>query len=235
MNTLSLFFFGIYPYIAITVCVLGCIFRYDREPYTWKADSSQMLSKKGTRLGNNLFHVGMLGIVGGHLVGMLTPHSIYVHFITSGQKQVLAMVAGGGSGLLIVAGLVLIIRRRFTDPRVSKTSSFGDKAIVILLLAQVLLGLLTVLFSFGHLDGHAMEGIGEYFQSGFTFSTFAGYEHIKNLEWVYKLHIILGFTIMLVVPFTRLVHMFSAPVWYLFRNYQVVRSRRHRVKEMQVK
>lgn len=235
MNTLSLFFFGIYPYIAITVCVLGCIVRYDREPYTWKADSSQMLSKKDTRLGNNLFHIGMLGIVGGHLVGMLTPHAVYATVITSGQKQVLAMVAGGASGLLIVAGLALIIRRRFTNPRVSKTSSFADKAIVILLLIQVILGLLTILFSFGHLDGHAMEGIGEYFQSGFTLNTFAGYEHIKELEWVFKLHIISGFTIMLLVPFTRLVHMFSAPVWYVFRNYQVVRGRRHRAKEVQVK
>ncbi len=226
MHNLSLFLFGIYPYIALAVCVLGCILRYDREPYTWKADSSQLMSKKGTRLANNLFHFGVLGIIGGHTVGLLTPHWVYEPFITAPQKQLLAMVAGGIAGLAVIAGLIMMIRRRWTVERVHRNSSFGDKAVLILLLAQVSLGLISIIVSTGHMDGHTMMKLAEYFQSGVVFNTFNGYEGIKDVHIVYKLHILLGFTIILLVPFTRLVHAISAPIWYLFRNYQIVRSRK---------
>lgn len=235
MNTLGLFFFGIYPYIALVVCVLGCIMRYDREPYTWKAGSSQLMSKKGTRLANNLFHLGMLGIVGGHLVGLLTPHWVYAPIISSANKQLLAIVLGGIAGVAILVGGGMLLRRRLTNPRVSKTSSFGDKAILVLLLMQVTLGLLSIFVSAGHMDGHTMEKLAEYFQSGWAFNTFNGYEGIKDVNIIYKLHIVLGFTIILLVPFSRLAHAISAPVWYIGRRYQIVRGRRHRVKEQHVK
>ncbi len=234
MHKLGLFLFGIYPYIAITVCVLGCILRYDREPYTWKAGSSQIMSKKGTRLANNLFHVGMLGIIGGHLVGLLTPHWLYAPIISSSSKQVLAMTAGGAAGVAVLVGVAMMVHRRWTNPRVNKTSSFGDKAILILLLLQVCLGLMSIFVSAGHLDGHMMEQLGHYFQSGWLLNTFEGYEQIKNLHIIYKLHILLGFTLILLVPFSRLHHAISAPVWYFFRNYQIVRARRHRAKENNV-
>lgn len=225
MKNLELFFFGIYPYIALAVCVIGCWVRYDREPYTWRADSSQLMSKKDTRLANNLFHVGILGIVGGHLVGLLTPEWLYHHFISSPAKQLLAMVAGGIFGLMCLVGLAMLIRRRFTNERVKAQSSFGDKAVLILLLAQLLLGLISIFVSAGHMDGHTMVALANWVQSGWTFSTFEAYEGMANVSWIYKLHIILGFTILLLVPFTRLVHVISAPIWYLGRNYQIVRSR----------
>jgi len=211
-HTIGLFLFGIYPYIALAVCILGCILRYDREPYTWKAGSSQIMSKKSTRLANNLFHFGVLGIIGGHCVGLLTPHWLYEPFISSAHKQLLAMVAGGIAGLAVIAGRAMMIHRRFTVARVEKTSSFADKAILILLFAQVSLGLISIIVSAGHLDGHTMVKLGEYFQSGVVFNTFAGYEGIRDVNIIYKLHILLGFTLILLTPFTRLVHAISAPI-----------------------
>ncbi len=124
MKNLELFFFGIYPYIALAVCVIGCWVRYDREPYTWRADSSQLMSKKNTRLANNLFHVGVLGIIGGHFVGLLTPEWLYHHFISSSAKQLLAMVAGGIFGLMCLADG----RRDFRFDVFSRTSHVGSSS-----------------------------------------------------------------------------------------------------------
>src|SRR5690606_19502134 len=94
------FAFQIYPYIALAVFFIGSWARFDRAAYTWRTGSSQMLSDRGMRWGSNLFHVGILAILGGHLVGLLTPHWLYEHFITAPQKQLLAMVVGGVFGLL---------------------------------------------------------------------------------------------------------------------------------------
>lgn len=225
MNIIERFFFVYYPYIAISICVIGCILRYDREPYSWKAGSSQLMSKKNTRLANNLFHVGILGILGGHFVGLLTPDWLYHHFISSPHKQLLAMVAGGIAGIMCMVGLVMLIKRRFTEPRVRATSSFADNAILIILVIQLTLGLTTILISTHHMDGETMVAIARWFQSGWTFSTESAYAAMQHVSIVYKLHIILGFTIILLVPFNRLHHAISAPVWYLFRNYQIVRKR----------
>ncbi len=219
------FFFGIYPYIAIGVMIFGSILRYDRDPYSWKADSSQLMSRKGLRLGSNLFHIGIILLFFGHLVGLLTPHSVYEPFMTSGQKQLLAMTAGGIFGTMMLVGLLILIARRFGNARVSATSSFWDKAILLLLLAQLVLGLLTIPQSAKHMDGSSMIELASWAQKIVTFRSGAA-EHILGEHIIFKLHIVLGLTIFLVLPFTRLVHIFSAPIKYLFRTgYQIVRKR----------
>ena len=125
---LNTFWFGIYPYIAIATMIIGSILRYDQDPYSWKADSSQLLSRKGLRLGSNLFHIGILFIFFGHLGGLLTPHWAYEPFISSGQKQILAMAAGGIFGALCFVGMVILIWRRAMEPRVKATTKFMDMA-----------------------------------------------------------------------------------------------------------
>ena len=94
-NYINEFFFGIYPYVALTVFFVGSLLRYDRDQYTWKASSSQLLSKKDMRLGSNLFHIGVLFIIVGHVVGLLIPESVYHYVISTPAKQMLAMVSGG--------------------------------------------------------------------------------------------------------------------------------------------
>ncbi len=222
---LNTFFFGIYPYIAVIVMILGSILRYDRDPYSWKADSSQLLGRKGLRLGSNLFHVGILLLFFGHLFGLLTPHWAYEPFITASQKQMLAMVAGGIFGGLAFVGMVILIWRRTTNDRVRATTKFMDMAILLILFVQLVLGLLTIPQSAQHPDGSSMIAMAEWAQHIVTFRPGAA-DFIQPQHWIFKLHIVLGLTIFLIFPFTRLVHIFSAPFKYLFRaGYQIVRKR----------
>lgn len=225
MSNLNNLLFGVYPYIAIIVCVVASWIRFDREPYTWKADSSQMLSKKGFRMASNLFHIGIIFILMGHVVGLLTPVSIYHYFISSADKQMLAMVSGGFFGVICLIGLVMLIMRRLTNPRVRASSKTSDTMILFLLLIQLVLGLLTIFVSKDHLDGSVMIMLGNWAQGIVTFQGMQAAAAIEPVHIIYKLHVFVGLTMILVFPFTRLVHIISAPVWYLKRRYQVVRER----------
>ncbi len=225
MSYFNTLFFGIYPYIAILVCLVGSWIRFDREPYTWKAGSSQMLRSKDMRLASNCFHVGIIFILMGHFVGLLTPHEIYHVFISTESKQLLAMVSGGFFGLVCLLGLVMLLKRRLTDPRIRATSSKSDTFMLILLLVQLVLGLFTIIASANHMDGSVMVQLGTWAQSIVSFQAAKAALAIESVNVIYKLHVFVGLTIVLLVPFTRLVHVISAPVWYLGRRYQVVRQR----------
>lgn len=219
------FFFGVFPYIAIGVMIVGSLLRYDRDPFSWRADSSQFLRKKGMRWASNLFHVGILLLLAGHIVGLLTPSSIYTRFMTVQTKQMLAMVAGGVFGAVCFVGLSMLIYRRIFDPRIRKTTKPMDMFVLLILYAQLILGLASIPVSASHPDGSAMVALAHWAQYIATFragaADFVAGEHI-----IFKLHIILGLVIFLILPFTRLVHIFSAPVKYLVRpGFQIVRKR----------
>lgn len=224
MNFLNTFFFDIYPYIAGAVFIIGSWLRYDYGQYTWRADSSQMLDKKGMRLASNLFHIGIIGIFFGHFVGMLTPHWMYEPFITVAQKQMLAMVAGGACGVMTLIGGGMLLKRRLTNPRVRATSSAGDILIITLLVIQVILGLGTIPFSAQHTDGSEMMKLVGWAQSVVTFQGGAS-EHLEGVAFIFRMHLVLGMTLFLIFPFCRLVHIWSAPVEYITRRYQLVRNR----------
>ncbi|MFC1701932.1 respiratory nitrate reductase subunit gamma [Pseudomonadota bacterium] len=224
-NYINQFFFGIYPYIAITVFFLGSLLRYDRDQYTWKASSSQLLSKKDMRLGSNLFHIGIIMLFFGHLMGLLTPHWAYAFMISAGTKQIVAMTAGGIFGLICLAGMILLIRRRMLDARIKATSQATDLPILLILFVQLVLGLLTIPFSAQHLDGSSMMALASWAQHLVTFQGDAA-SFVSGEAFIFKIHLVLGLTIFLVFPFTRLVHVWSAPIQYLARSgYQIVRKR----------
>ncbi|EKM94727.1 respiratory nitrate reductase gamma chain [Stutzerimonas degradans] len=225
MSNFNFLLFGVYPYIALAICLIGSWARFDLSQYSWKAGSSQMLQPKGMRLASNLFHVGVIFILCGHFVGLLMPEALYHSFITSGQKQVVAMVSGGFFGILCLIGLVMLIQRRLGDPRVCASSSRSDIAILFVLLAQLVLGLLTIIASLGHLDGSVMVLLGTWAQSIVTLQPVKAAGAIETVNVVYKLHVFLGLTLFVLFPFTRLVHIVSAPVWYLGRRYQIVRQK----------
>ncbi|MCX7663721.1 MAG: respiratory nitrate reductase subunit gamma [Tepidimonas fonticaldi] len=227
MNALNAFFFSVYPYICLTVFLLGSLLRFDRDQYTWKSDSSQLLRAGQLRWGSNLFHAGILFLFFGHTVGMLTPHFVYEPFMSAGTKQVLAMVSGGLFGVLGFVGVSLLLHRRLTDPRIRATSRTSDIVLLWLLWAQFALGLATIPFSAQHLDGSVMLMLAEWAQRIVTFRSGTA-ELVADVGWVFKVHMVLGMTIFLIFPFTRLVHVWSgfASVAYLWRPYQIVRSRR---------
>jgi nitrate reductase gamma subunit len=226
MSYSQTFLFGIYPYIALSVFFLGSLIRFDREQYTWKSDSSQLLKRGQLRLGSNLFHIGVLFLFFGHFVGMLTPHALYEPFISTGAKQILAMVSGGTAGLLAFIGLTLLLHRRLTEPRIRATSKPSDLLILWLLWLQLLLGLATIPLSAQHLDGSMMVRLAEWGQRIVTFRGGA-VELLEGAGWIFKTHLVLGMTIFLVFPFTRLVHIWSgfAATTYVVRAWQLVRPR----------
>lgn len=219
--------FGTFPYIALTIMVMGSIARYERDPFTWKSKSSQLLRKKGFVLGSVLFHLGVLGIFFGHLVGLLTPIAVFDAVgVSHGAKQLLAVVAGGAFGLMALAGGIILLARRLNDPRIRATSTPADTGILMLLMAQLVLGLGSIFVSLGHLDGHEMVKFMSWAQ-GILYLQGGAAEHIAGVHWIFKAHILLGLLIFALFPFTRLVHIVSAPVRYLWRpGYQIVRSRR---------
>lgn len=226
LNTLL---FGIYPYIALAVMIVGTIVRYDRDPYTWRSGSSQLLRRKQLIWGSVLFHVGVLVIFFGHLVGLLTPISLFDMIgISHGAKQLMAIVLGGAAGIMAIIGATLLVHRRLFDARVRAASTFSDTMIIILLWLQLMLGLLTIPISMQHLDGHEMVKFMTWAQGIFTFNSEAA-SYVADAAIIFKLHLFLGLTIFLLFPFTRLVHMLSAPIHYLWRpGYQVVRERNQR-------
>lgn len=219
--------FGWYPYIALTVFLLGSLIRFDREQYTWKTGSSQLLRRRQLMWGSNLFHVGILIIFLGHFIGLLTPIWMFdMMGMSHGFKQGLAIGVGGVAGLVMLVGISLLTHRRLTDPRIFKNSSFGDIAVLLLLFAQLLLGLATIPLSLGHMDGGEMVRFMNWAQGIMTLQPSVS-DLVADASFIFKAHLLLGMTIFLIFPFTRLVHVWSAPIWYLGRrNYQIVRSSR---------
>ena len=228
MSYLNQFLFGIYPYIALAVFFVGSLLRFDRDQYTWKSDSSQLLRAGQLRWGSNLFHLGILGIFFGHLFGLLTPLAVW---------HVLGVSAGGQAA---ARGRRRRHRRRRCAWSASCCSSTAgspsrgsarprrpmDMFVLLLLLAQLLLGLFSITVSLQHLDGAEMIKLMTWAQHLVTFRGDAA-SFVADVAPVFKLHLVLGMTIFLVFPFSRLVHIWAgfAAAGYLVRAYQLVRSR----------
>jgi len=227
-ETINYIVFGWYPYFCLTTFLVGSWLRFDREQYTWRSGSSQLLRRRQLAWGSNLFHIGVLVIFFGHFGGLLTPIWIFEALgISHGFKQWIAIGVGGVSGVMAFIGLTLLVHRRLFDSRIRKTSSFGDIAILLILYAQLILGLATISVSLQHLDGNVMVNFMTWAQGILTLQPGVS-ALIADVHPLFKLHLFLGMTIFLLFPFTRLVHIWSAPIWYVGRGgYQVVRTRRN--------
>ena len=227
MTYLHQFIYGIYPYIALAIFLFGSLARFEREQYTWKSDSSQMLHTGNLRLGNILFHVGILGLFFGHLVGLLTPVLVWDTLgITHSFKQMIAIVAGGIFGTLCMLGLLILLHRRLTDARISAVTKTGDKVLLLWIFVTLGLGLSTIFESANHSDGHMMVLLMTWAQHIVTFKGDAA-EFIVAAPLLFKLHLFMGLSLFVIFPFTRLVHVWSgfASVTYISRAWQLVRPR----------
>ncbi len=223
------FLFGVYPYIAGTVFLVVSLVRFDRDQYLWRSESSQMLRTGTLRWGSNLFHVGIIGLFFGHFFGLLTPLALFEALgLQPHDKQIIAMVTGGSLGLLILAGLTLLILRRLWEPRLMATTKPMDWVTLFWLLATLLLGLSTIIESSRHLDGVEMLALMSWAKHVVTFQGVAAAGFIAQASFIFKLHIFFGLTLFLLFPLTRLVHIWSgiASIAYLLRPWQLVRTRR---------
>lgn len=228
MDTLHQFLFGIYPYIALSVFLLGSLIRFEREQYSWKSESSQLLHRGSLRVGNILFHVGIIGLFFGHAVGLLTPVAVWDALgVSHSFKQVFAMTAGGVMGTLCLLGLLMLLSRRLGNARLAANTTWRDTLVLGWLLVTVLAGLSTIFVSAQHLDGHEMVLLMSWAQHIVTLRGDAA-SFITDASPVFKLHLFLGMSLFVIFPFTRLVHVWSgfAAVGYLGRAWQLVRPRR---------
>jgi len=226
-DTLNYILFGYYPYLCLTVFLAGSLLRFEREQYTWRAASSQILRKKQLQIGSILFHVGILFLFFGHLFGLLTPHWVYSPFISAESKQWVAIISGGLAGAVCFVGLTMLVHRRLFDRRIFVTSTYQDIAVLLILWMQLVIGLITLPFSIAHAEGGTtMLILSDWAQRIVTWQPGAA-ELIQGLNWPYQVHLVLGMTIFLIFPFTRLVHVWSAPIWFLFRRgWQITRTNR---------
>jgi nitrate reductase gamma subunit len=227
MNYLHQFVFGIYPYIALAIFLLGSLIRYDREQYSWKSESSQLLHRGSLRLGNNLFHIGIITLFFGHAVGLLTPVVVWDTIgVPHGAKQIFAMAAGGVMGGLCLVGILILLVRRFANDRLRAVTTFKDKVVLLWILATLLLGLSSIFASAQHTDGHMMMLLMSWAQHILTLRGDAA-SFIVDVPFIFKLHLFMGMSVFVIFPFTRLVHVWSGfnTVRYLSRAYQLVRAR----------
>ncbi|MFM9434269.1 nitrate reductase gamma subunit [Janthinobacterium sp. CG_23.3] len=227
MDYLHQFVFGIYPYIALAIFLLGSLIRYDREQYSWKSESSQVLHRGGLRAGSILFHVGIIGLLFGHAAGLLTPVWVWHALgVSHSFKQGVAMAAGGVMGGLCLAGVLILLVRRFGNDRLRAVTTFKDKVVLLWILLTLLLGLSSIAVSADHMDGHTMLQLMNWAQHVATFRGDAA-AFISEAPLIFKLHLFMGMSLFVIFPFTRLVHVWSGfgALAYLGRAYQLVRPR----------
>jgi len=225
-RSMDLFLFGILPYVAVAVAVVGSAWRIQSAPLTWRTGSSQLLESRWLRVGSILFHFGMVNLLLGHVFGLLTPHHVYEAFgLTTPLKQRIEIVMGFIMAPAVFAGGAILIWRRLVDERVKASSSWGDIPLLAALLAEVALGALTIPQSMQHLDGSMMLVLTGYVQ-GLVILDTSAWRALVDVPWIYKAHMAVGFLFILVLPFTKLVHVLSGllVVRYLLRPWQVVRK-----------
>ncbi len=227
MSFLNNLLFSYYPYAAIMFFCIGSIYRYENDQYSWKSSSSQILHNNLFFYSSNFFHYGIIVLMFGHFFGLMTPHSIYSKIIQPETKQMYAIIIGGVAGFISLIGITMLLYRRLFVAKVYITSNKSDIFILILLYIQLLLGLLSIFISYQKMDDpSSMIALANWVQGIFIFSPDL-YSYVANEHWLFKCHILLGMTIFLVFPFTRLIHIFSFPyLYFLRRGYQIVRRLR---------
>ncbi|RJR37203.1 MAG: respiratory nitrate reductase subunit gamma [Desulfobacteraceae bacterium] len=218
MDAVHLLAFAVYPYIVITVFVLGHAYRYATDHYGWTARSSEILDKGGLKVGITLFHWGILLTLFGHAGGMLIPQSIY-DLAGVGSELHIRIALGGGLviGLAAFLGMFLLLKRRFSHHRVRATTTVNQFVTLILLFIAIGTGLYNVLM--GHYN--VLDSVAPWIRSIVVLRPEPAL--MLPVPFSYKLHVISGLAILGFSPFTRLVHIWSVPLTYLIRRFIVFR------------
>lgn len=212
--------FLVFPYISLSVFVVGHLYRHFTDPFRWNARSSELLDKESLRYSSLLFHYGMVFTVVGHAGGMLIPQSLYDSMGISGEMHTrLAVMAGAVIGAAAVIGNFLLFRRRITNRRVLANSTGNDLLTLGLLLFTGGIGTYNVFF--GHF--YVLDTIAPWIRGIVTFTP--DHTLMRDVPFMYKLHILAAFALFAISPFTRLIHIWSLPLPYFLRNYVLFRKR----------
>lgn len=217
------FLWVIYPYVVITIFIVGHLYRFNTNEFGWTSKSSEFLEKSMLRWGSTLFHWGIIFVFFGHVAGLLVPLSFYQAIGVSDELyHFLAISIGGMAGLAALIGLLILMLRRFRVKRVRATSSVGDIVAIVLLTIVIITGMsATGVNTVGTTGFDYRVTINPWIRGILTFRPDASF--MATVPVAFKVHVAAAFGLFAVWPFTRLVHVFSLPLTYLRRSYVVYR------------
>lgn len=221
MNT---FLFAVFPYLAMAVFVVGMIWRYKYDKFGWTTRSSQLYESKLLRIGSPLFHYGILLAVVGHAMGLVIPKA-WTDAIGIDQHtyHLVAVIGGVTAGIMVTLGFIILVFRRRTVKTVFNATTVNDKVMYLVLGLNILFGMWNTISTALSDAYNYREGVSPWFRSIFTFSP--NVDLIASAPFQFQAHAVMSFLLILIWPFTRLVHVFSAPFQYLGRPYIVYRSK----------
>ena len=218
------FLWVVVPYLCLATFVVGHFWRYRYDKFGWTTRSSQLYEDRMLRLGSPLFHFGMLGVLGGHIVGLLVPRSWTAAVgVDDHLYHYIAVIGGLIAGIMATVGLVILIYRRRTVGPVFSATTRMDKAMYLVLATVIVLGLANTVVANIADDYDYREGVSVWFRGIFRLSSHP--ELMVEAPLGFQLHALAAFGLFALWPFTRLVHVFSAPLGYVTRPYIVYRSR----------
>ncbi|MFK0172980.1 respiratory nitrate reductase subunit gamma [Streptomyces sp. NPDC090306] len=218
---------GALPYVAFVLLVAGLLWRYRYDKFGWTSRSSQVYESKLLNIASPMFHYGILFVLAGHLIGLFVPAS-WTAAVGVGEHtyHLFSLIGGTAAGVLTVAGILMLIHRRRTRAPVLRATTVNDKVMYVFLLAAIVLGMVAKLT---HTSGDGFDyrdSMAPWARSLFTLRPDT--DLMTGVPLLYRVHAVVGMVLIAMVPYTRLVHMFSAPLQYLFRPYVVYRSRDRR-------
>ncbi|MCW5251893.1 MULTISPECIES: respiratory nitrate reductase subunit gamma [unclassified Streptomyces] len=221
---MTVFLWGVLPYVALLSLVAGLVWRHRYDRFGWTTRSSQVYESRLLNIASPVFHYGILFVLAGHLVGLFVPASwTRAAGVDEHAYHLLSLYAGTLAGALAVAGIALLVYRRRTRAPVFRATTSNDKVMYLFLLGAVVLGMAAKLSDTAG-DGYDYRAtIAPWARSLFTLRPRTGL--MEGVPVLYHVHAVVGMVLIALVPYTRLVHMFSAPVQYLTRPYVVYRSR----------
>ncbi len=215
----------VFPYACLSVFILGHIWRYRRDKFTWTTRSTQLLERSMLRPGILLFHVGLLMVIAGHIIGILIPISLTEAVgINENAYHVLAVAGGGVAGVMMALGLLILILRRSTSRRVATTTTNNDRVVILMLLLMVTTGLIATVGE-GLIGGgyEYRETVGPWFRKLFILDPDPAL--MSGIPLIFQIHALSAWALFAIWPFSRLVHAWSVPITYLGRSMILFRSR----------
>lgn len=225
MTTVGILLWIVFPYIAAASFVIGHILRYRYDQYGWTSRSSQTYESKILRWGSPLFHYGMLAVIAGHVVGLLIPAAWLEFFgITEHLYHLGATWLGTVAATVTTVGLVILLARRGAVRRVLRVTSVMDVVMYVFLTGTIVFGMIAVIqFQVLGAGYDYRNSVSPWIRSLIIFQP--NIALMTGVPLVFQLHVISATALFLIWPYTRLVHVLSVPIGYLFRPYVVYRSR----------
>ena len=217
MSRGELLLYAVLPYAAIATFLVGHWWRYRRDQYRWTARSTQILESRWLMVGSNVFHFGALAAIGGHVMGILVPHSwTDAVGLSEGAYHVVAGVGGLVAGVAATLGFVILVLRRIRFPRVRVTTTRWDLVTFFLLAFGISTGMICTIWGTLGEEVRYRETVAPYFRGLLVLDPrpelMTGDE---DVPFVFQLHVVSMWVLYAAWPFSRLVHAWSIPVdWF---------------------